>query len=442
MTTNIKNFELKIAAIKSLGTDIIFLSDTRMVSNKGINGLMRVKQAFRDYKGKKYKVYANSSKNSRGVAILISFDIDIEITETCSDVEENYLFVRAKYKGQNMLLGSIYGPNSTSRDFYRCITRILNKNRDRKIIMGGDWNTVWDRNPIATNIDTFHMANIPNAKNSELLENMASEFGLFDPYRVMYPSKRSFTYSPYGRVRLNRSRLDFFVVSSNVLDDLAHCECSFAVTIKLFDHKSVTMVLGNPKLMHKPPPKLRNSNLTHPLVIHHVKAAEILCHAHSMKIEEVCNIRGPYNLIKMGVLNTVNSIKTLLDELHALYEGEAKNGPAFGTEREIQAKINEIEHTYNNMIPTAAIIMLKKNCTNSRFFEVLTEQTRNAGIKAQKMLAKLHKLRTSSLESKIEHLKKEFDQNYEQIFECENNLSVLKDTEVRDRLMDLKILKF
>ena len=120
--------------------------------------------------------------------------------------------------------------------------------------MGGDWNTVWDRNPIATNIDTFHMANIPNAKNSELLENMASEFGLFDPYRVMYPSKCSFTYSPYGKVRLNRSRLDFFVVSSNVLDDLAHCECSFAVTVKLFDHKSVTMVLGNPKLMHKPPP--------------------------------------------------------------------------------------------------------------------------------------------------------------------------------------------
>ena len=165
MTTNIKNFEIKIAAIKSMGTDIIFLCDTRMVSNKGINGLMRVKQAFRDYKGKKYKVYANSSKNSRGVAILISFDIDIEITDTCSDVEENYMFLRANYKGQNMLLGSIYGTiYSTSRDFYRCITRILNKNRDRKIIMGGDWNTVWDRNPIATNIDTFQMANIPNAK--------------------------------------------------------------------------------------------------------------------------------------------------------------------------------------------------------------------------------------------------------------------------------------
>jgi len=164
LTTNVKNFELKIAAIKGLNTDIIFLCDTRMVSNKGVNSINRVKQAFRDFKGKKYKVYANSTKNSRGVAILISFEKDIEVTDTCTDPEENYIFLRVNYNGQKLLLGSIYGHNSTSRDFYRRITRIISKNQDRKLIMGGDWNTVWDRNPVATNIDTFQMANIPNQK--------------------------------------------------------------------------------------------------------------------------------------------------------------------------------------------------------------------------------------------------------------------------------------
>ena len=113
-----------------------------MVSNKGVNGITRVKQAFRDAKGKKYKVYANSSKNSRGVAILISTELNMEITETCSDPEENYIFLRANYMGQKVMLGSIYGPNNTCRDFYRRISRIINKSSSYKIIMGGDWNTV------------------------------------------------------------------------------------------------------------------------------------------------------------------------------------------------------------------------------------------------------------------------------------------------------------
>ena len=35
LTTNIRSYELKISAIKNLDTDIIFLCNTRLVSNKG-----------------------------------------------------------------------------------------------------------------------------------------------------------------------------------------------------------------------------------------------------------------------------------------------------------------------------------------------------------------------------------------------------------------------
>ena len=433
MTTNVKNFELKIAAIKNLGTDIIFLCDTRMVSNKGVNGINRVKQAFRDTKGKKYKVYANSTKNSRGVAILISFDINMQVIEICSDIEENYIFLKVMYMGQEVILGSIYGPNNTSRDFYRCLTRILNKNRNSQIIMGGDWNTVWDRNPVATNIDTFNMASIPNAKNSELLEGLASEFGLFDPYRVLYPSKRSFTYSPYGTVRLNRSRLDFFVVSANVLNNITKCACELATTIKLYDHKSVSLVLGYPTPIKKPPPKLRNSNLKHPLVVHHVRIAELQCHTVSLLAQ--------YSNIKRDMMAKINSAKNLLAELGALYKSEARNGHGFGADHAIQAKITELEILYDTMPVFEAIMQLEKDCSSSRFFEVLTEQTRNAGIKAQKKLALIHKIRTSFLECKIENLKQNFDENYVSIFESEHKLALLRDGEVRDKLMDLKIFE-
>jgi hypothetical protein len=126
------------------------------------------------------------------------------------------------------------------------------------------------------------MSNIPNQKNSELLEKMASEIGLFDPYRVLYPSKRNFTYSPFGHVRLNRSRLDFFVVSANMLNDISECICNPTVSIKLFDHKSVSLQIGNAKSYTKAPPKLKNSNIDHPLVKHNVKISAIMCHTLSL----------------------------------------------------------------------------------------------------------------------------------------------------------------
>jgi hypothetical protein len=87
------------------------------------------------------------------------------------------------------------------------------------------------------------MAGLPNAKNYELLENMCLEHTLSDPIRSPYPNKRDFTYSPFGNVRLNRSLLDIFVVSSNLLELVADCNIDSAPKCKLFDHKCVTLTL-------------------------------------------------------------------------------------------------------------------------------------------------------------------------------------------------------
>ncbi len=47
------NFDLKMAAILSGDADIIFLSDTRIVSNKGISTSQRIKNCLRDSGAKK-----------------------------------------------------------------------------------------------------------------------------------------------------------------------------------------------------------------------------------------------------------------------------------------------------------------------------------------------------------------------------------------------------
>ena len=244
LTTNVRSFDLKTAAIKGFGTDIILLCDTRLVSNKGINGTNRIKNAFRDKKGKKYDVYANSSKNSRGVAILIDTSLNLQPEESYSDPEENFLVIKLTIKGIPFLIGSIYGPNSTGRDFFRRLGLILERNKDCKIIIGGDWNTVWDTSMPESNIDLYNMQNIPNKCNRDLLREMARNFSLFDPTRVLYPDKKIYTYSPFGNMRKNRSRLDFFLLSGELLPALAECKPSIISATNLFDHRMVALSMG------------------------------------------------------------------------------------------------------------------------------------------------------------------------------------------------------
>ena len=76
LTGSKANFDIKISAIKSLSTDKILLSDTRLVNSGIISGEMQVKTALRDFKGRNYTPYFNSSKNSRGIGALIASEID------------------------------------------------------------------------------------------------------------------------------------------------------------------------------------------------------------------------------------------------------------------------------------------------------------------------------------------------------------------------------
>jgi exonuclease III len=240
-----------MSAILESRADIIFLSDTRIVTNKGVSSSQRIVNKLRDCKHKKYESFFNSSSNSRGVALLINRDFnEFSIIKEYKNTDENFHLISCKINGFSYCLGAIYGPNNTSHAFYNELTDVLtdvNAAGIVNVIIGGDWNTTWDRRPVNSNIDTFCMSGLPNAKNSELLERLCMRFSLTDPFRALYPDKRDFTYAPFGDVRLNRSRLDFFVVSNNILDQVSDCVISNAPRCKLFDHKSVRLELFRPQ---------------------------------------------------------------------------------------------------------------------------------------------------------------------------------------------------
>lgn len=86
-----------------------------------------------------YKAFFSSFRpNSRGVAILLNSNCEIQIHNQYKDDNGNYIILDATVEGIKFLLINIYGPNSDTPDFY---TNIQNKIGEiyssQHIIIGG-----------------------------------------------------------------------------------------------------------------------------------------------------------------------------------------------------------------------------------------------------------------------------------------------------------------
>jgi exonuclease III len=142
--------------------------------------------------------------------MLINKNLSPEIIEIFKDQDENILLCATKLNGAELILGSIYGPNNTDRNFYRNLENFIEKYPNWPVVLGGDWNTTWCNERPEENVDIYAMARSPNMANGKLLKALAEKYGLTDPFRVLYPTKNSFSYSPFGNTRHNKSRIDFF----------------------------------------------------------------------------------------------------------------------------------------------------------------------------------------------------------------------------------------
>jgi hypothetical protein len=120
-----------MAAILNGEADIIFLSDTRMVSNKGISSSQRIKKQPKGFKcKKKYEIYFNSSSNSRGVAVLVNRKLDTFVLNMeHRDLNENFIILECSIDGLDYAIGAIYSPNNTSSTFYQELSSVIRKSK-------------------------------------------------------------------------------------------------------------------------------------------------------------------------------------------------------------------------------------------------------------------------------------------------------------------------
>ncbi len=231
----------KIYGIVKLKTDVIFLSDVRLCNKSGIADLKNLSNTLLINPYCAYKMIHNSRKNCRGVAILYKNNLNFQIVQEERDEEENFLLVKVVIHEKTVILGAIYGPNNTDAGFFdrlrACITRLGNY----PIVLGGDWNTTFCSGPLATNSDVFNMIALPNPANSKSLNNLCRDFKLTDPFRVLWPERKDYTYIPRDVTKQNRSRINFFVISKNIASKIHKCNILPTVQSKLFDHKAITL---------------------------------------------------------------------------------------------------------------------------------------------------------------------------------------------------------
>jgi exonuclease III len=207
----------------ALQTTFIFLSDIRLNTSKlgGQDNLF----------SPNYNFYHNSTRSSRGVGILISNKLQYSVIQTFSDNNDNILGIRLQIGESVMLLLGVYGPNQNNDNFFVDLDSILKRNRDTFIICAGDWNLTYCTDPSINNIDIINMQAPPSSIRSDRLAAICEEHGLMDPYRLLHFKKREFTYVPRHGGR-NRSRIDFFLVSDNLLSTVCVNNVLFLTLLK------------------------------------------------------------------------------------------------------------------------------------------------------------------------------------------------------------------
>jgi hypothetical protein len=357
------------------------------------------------------------------------------------DALENYLIIDVEINKTRYGIGAIYGPNSTSREFFHglgsCL-RSLKATGSSQFILGGDWNTTIDRNPVTSNIDTFFMSGLPNPVNSELLNRLCSEFEMLDPFRALYPTKRDYTYLPFGTVRLNRSRIDFFVISASILNSVSDCSINDAVSCKLFDHKQVNLLLNSSKTAHPAKTRLSNSYLTDECLRFSVDIAARRTHLYSL---DCVMLNGINTGFRDRELTRVSEALNQYQGLLKIMEAKAKQGIDIELDEEVKVYKQRLRMLFEEMAPLADIERIAKSCVHSAFFTALIDEVRNAGSKTQKYLSRLNKCYEQALSKNLLLLKDDYVVNRDAIADIENILKIRADNSLRDKIKDIKIFE-
>jgi exonuclease III len=231
----------KIYGILKLKTDIFFVSDLRLSNRNNVNCTGEISKILSNNPYGNFDLFSNSTQNKRGVGIIVNRKINFTEEARRLDPGENYILLRANFGGSSYILGCVYGPNSRDENFFRSLRNDILSLGNYPIILGGDFNATFSTLPVNVNPDCLNMAGLPNLAHSEIIRDLCTNLSLYDPFRFLYPNDKKFTYQPRTITANNKSRIDFFIISNDLMPMVSECKISESLQSGQFDHKAVIL---------------------------------------------------------------------------------------------------------------------------------------------------------------------------------------------------------
>ena len=184
--------------------------------------------------------FSHGKSSARGVATLISKDIDIIINEIIRDNTGRFLLLDTTFEGQTLILCNVYAPTKDDLDlqykFIEFVQERLLEYSDKNLLIGGDFNICLD-----PAIDKKGGKHEKQSKCAKKLLDIMEEYNLIDIWRFLNYETRRFTRRDMSKCGLVQSRLDYWLISIHLLYDFNHQDIAPGLRS---DHSIVKMSLN------------------------------------------------------------------------------------------------------------------------------------------------------------------------------------------------------
>ena len=370
-----------------------------------------------------YNFIFQSSRNKRGVGILIKNSLVFAESARESDPDDNFLLLRVTVQGSTMIIGSVYGPNDPNPDFFTRLEAAIISLGNWPVILGGDWNCTFSADPILTNIDCKNMANPPNIRHSKILKELCSRLNLTDPYRLFFPTRHDYTFCPRNANQLNRSRIDFFLISIPLFVASTSCDILPALQNSLFDHKAINIEFKTKKLLSKGNPAMSKSIVSEKELDIVVKLAAAECYGiHNLGRGWELGEKDQF-LLDIGTNRTAFRLQGPPPTYLPMAELEHERL------RNREEAIDNIRAFCEN-IDFERLEEMDRSCDHSIFLEIFLNAIKNETISYQSFLYKIKKDKVKHLIDSLAHEKSSVTPDCDKINVLESRLNNYWDEEM------------
>ncbi len=330
-----------------------------------------------------------------------------------------------------ILMGSVYGLNEDNAEFFQLLTTQIATMQGDYVIIGGDWNTTLDGRVGVNNIDILNMANLPSSNRSRMLNELCSDCNLKDPYRYLYPEAREFTYVPFAEGATNRSRIDFFLTSNDLISQCINCRIPHNASSMLFDHKQVSL-----QFRRDNPYKKQTLNDTI------LKDADLEDVVHISVTECYINHLVPSVYLNDIDINryrlTIGTVCNLQKELTACRLKIAESEHNVDDYNRCNVLRNSIQNNLNTLPSIELLQNFELNCPRDTFLEILIIAVKTSSLAHQHDFFKIRNAKRKLHEKKIINLKKDFNANAGKILRCERDLNKVTEDEMREEVLKMQ----